>query len=82
MAESAKWYVVHTYSGYENTVAARPDPSGIHAPGVENADTPVTVSDLNGRVVYRGTLSGLRAVSLPHGYYIVLTADRAVKIRL
>ncbi|MGI5930260.1 transcription termination/antitermination protein NusG [Pseudoflavonifractor sp.] len=22
MAESAKWYVVHTYSGYENTVAA------------------------------------------------------------
>ena len=22
MSESAKWYVVHTYSGYENTVAA------------------------------------------------------------
>ena len=22
MAESAKWYVIHTYSGYENTVAA------------------------------------------------------------
>ena len=22
MAESAKWYVVHTYSGYENTVKA------------------------------------------------------------
>ena len=22
MAENAKWYVVHTYSGYENTVAA------------------------------------------------------------
>lgn len=63
-------------------VAARPDPSGIHAPGVENADTPVTVSDLNGRVAYRGALSGLRAVSLPHGYYIVLTADRAIKIRL
>ena len=21
MAEEAKWYVVHTYSGYENTVA-------------------------------------------------------------
>ena len=63
-------------------VAAKPDPSGIHAPGVEEADTPVTVSDLNGRVVYRGALSGLRAVSLPHGYYIVLTADRSVKIRL
>lgn len=63
-------------------VAARPDPSGIHAPGVENADTPVTVSDLSGRVVYRGALSGLRSVSLPHGYYIVMTADSAVKIRL
>ncbi len=25
MAESAKWYVVHTYSGYENTVAASID---------------------------------------------------------
>ena len=22
MAEEAKWYVVHTYSGYENAVAA------------------------------------------------------------
>ena len=22
MSENAKWYVVHTYSGYENTVAA------------------------------------------------------------
>ncbi len=22
MAETAKWYVVHTYSGYENTVMA------------------------------------------------------------
>ena len=22
MADSAKWYVVHTYSGYENTVKA------------------------------------------------------------
>ena len=22
MADNAKWYVVHTYSGYENTVAA------------------------------------------------------------
>ena len=22
MAENATWYVVHTYSGYENTVAA------------------------------------------------------------
>ena len=22
MSESAKWYVVHTYSGYENTVKA------------------------------------------------------------
>ena len=22
MAENAKWYVVHTYSGYENAVAA------------------------------------------------------------
>ena len=22
MAEGAKWYVVHTYSGYENTVKA------------------------------------------------------------
>ena len=22
MAEAAKWYVVHTYSGYENTVKA------------------------------------------------------------
>ena len=22
MSESAKWYVVHTYSGYENKVAA------------------------------------------------------------
>ena len=22
MAENAKWYVVHTYSGYENTVSA------------------------------------------------------------
>ena len=22
MAETAKWYVVHTYSGYENTVKA------------------------------------------------------------
>ncbi len=23
MAEEAKWYVVHTYSGYENKVATR-----------------------------------------------------------
>jgi transcriptional antiterminator NusG len=22
MSENAKWYVVHTYSGYENTIAA------------------------------------------------------------
>ena len=22
MAETAKWYVIHTYSGYENAVAA------------------------------------------------------------
>ena len=27
MAEEAKWYVVHTYSGYENTVKATIDKS-------------------------------------------------------
>lgn len=63
-------------------VTARPDPSGIRALGSEKADAIVTVSDLNGRVVYRGALSELRAVSLPQGFYIVVTADRAVKIRL
>ena len=45
MAETAKWYVVHTYSGYENTVKATiektvetrelagPDPWRVHSPG-------------------------------------------------
>ena len=28
MAESAKWYVVHTYSGYEKTVKASIEKSG------------------------------------------------------
>ena len=28
MAEAAKWYVVHTYSGYENTVTATNDKTG------------------------------------------------------
>ena len=34
MAEAAKWYVVHTYSGYENTVKATiektVETSGLH----------------------------------------------------
>ena len=41
MAESAKWYVVHTYSGYENTVAASIDKA------VENRGLRDLITDVN-----------------------------------
>ena len=41
MAESAKWYVVHTYSGYENTVAASIDKA------VENRGLRDWITDVN-----------------------------------
>ena len=41
MAENAKWYVVHTYSGYENTVAASIDKA------VENRGLRELITDVN-----------------------------------
>ncbi len=41
MAENAKWYVVHTYSGYENTVAASIDKA------VENRGLRDWITDVN-----------------------------------
>ena len=41
MSESAKWYVVHTYSGYENTVAASIDKA------VENRGLRDLILDVN-----------------------------------
>ena len=41
MAENAKWYVVHTYSGYENTVSASIDKA------VENRGLRDLITDLN-----------------------------------
>jgi len=41
MAESAKWYVVHTYSGYENTVAASIEKA------VENRGMHELITDVN-----------------------------------
>ncbi|MGN1004333.1 MAG: transcription termination/antitermination protein NusG [Oscillospiraceae bacterium] len=41
MAENAKWYVVHTYSGYENTVAASIDKA------VENRGLRDLITDVN-----------------------------------
>ena len=41
MAESAKWYVVHTYSGYENTVAATIEKA------VENRNMRHLITDVN-----------------------------------
>lgn len=41
MAETAKWYVVHTYSGYENTVAASIDKA------VENRGLRDLITDVN-----------------------------------
>ena len=41
MAETAKWYVVHTYSGYENTVAASIDKA------VENRGLRDWITDVN-----------------------------------
>lgn len=41
MAESAKWYVVHTYSGYENTVSASIDKA------VENRGLRDLITDVN-----------------------------------
>jgi transcriptional antiterminator NusG len=41
MAENAKWYVVHTYSGYENTVAASIEKA------VENRGLRELITDVN-----------------------------------
>ena len=41
MADSAKWYVVHTYSGYENTVAASIEKA------VENRGLRDLITDVN-----------------------------------
>ena len=41
MAENAKWYVVHTYSGYENTVSASIDKA------VENRGLRDLITDVN-----------------------------------
>lgn len=41
MAENAKWYVVHTYSGYENTVAASIEKA------VENRGMHDLITDVN-----------------------------------
>jgi hypothetical protein len=45
----------------------------------DGAET-VTVSDLAGRIVYSGRADGLKGASLPHGYYIVATPRRVVKV--
>ena len=42
MAESAKWYVVHTYSGYENTVAASID-KAVENRGLRDLITDVSI---------------------------------------
>ena len=43
MAEAAKWYVVHTYSGYENTVKATIEKT-VESIEVENNAVNVIVS--------------------------------------
>ena len=42
MAENAKWYVVHTYSGYENTVAASID-KAVENRGLRDLITDVSI---------------------------------------
>ena len=42
MAESAKWYVVHTYSGYENTVSASID-KAVENRGLRDLITDVSI---------------------------------------
>ncbi len=42
MAETAKWYVVHTYSGYENTVAASID-KAVENRGLRDLITDVSI---------------------------------------
>lgn len=68
------------------TVVARPDVSGIRTPWggdsqIDGAEA-VKVSDLAGRIVYRGRADGLRGASLPAGYYVVVTPRRVVKVLL
>ena len=42
MAENAKWYVVHTYSGYENTVSASID-KAVENRGLQDLITDVSI---------------------------------------
>ena len=44
MAEAAKWYVVHTYSGYENTVKATIE-------GLKSLRNAETVAQMRGKTV-------------------------------
>ena len=64
-------------------VVAAPVVSGIRSPWgddmIDGAET-VTVSDLAGRIVYSGRADGLKGASLPHGYYIVATPRKVVKV--
>ena len=70
MADSAKWYVVHTYSGYENTVAtiekargeprpARPDPRGQHP-----LETVTEITDNGPKTVERKVFPGYVLVKM------------------
>ena len=63
-------------------VVAAPVVSGIRSPwdGMTDGAETVTVSDLAGRIVYSGRADGLKGASLPHGYYIVATPRRVVKV--
>lgn len=47
---------------------------------IENID--VTVTDLQGRIVYRGCRDGIKTAGLTHGVYVVTTGLKSVKIIL
>lgn len=58
-----------------------PGVSGIYAIGADSSAR-IRVVDLGGRTVFAGSIAELHSATLPHGYYIVLTGDRTLKIRL
>ena len=59
MAENAKWYVVHTYSGYENTVAASIE-KAVENRGLRDKEFRYLRTVIVTAAVYRGLASGLR----------------------
>ena len=50
MAETAKWYVVHTYSGYENTVKATIEKT-VESRDLHNQILPVKITGYEGETL-------------------------------